>query len=1176
MELPLETDISERATEFLFKQIQDLPIPQSDLQDEQEEIVMETHGEHFLDTDISTELYELLPSVIQTLKNEGEMDSYVKFNRLLAGNKLPLKNIAFLLFKDVVSWYSLDDSHKMRYSPEVKQFWRVGLKLFKGRFLRFMSGMKNQGQDIQRHLNPEDSAINFAVPDRKSLDGSDISETLKNLTPRIFHEMIDMLHEHDQDQLQTYKICFDGKKLNAGVDGQKSGDINLWGYEGPPSLQKIENRYENDLKCISSLERAISTLDIRHITDLAYVPESCKDGITETGKNVLTVISERLSALRKVKQKKEISLEKIKKICTTPEMNAKYSYAISAIRTFIYRIGACIDRLLNLVDTLGYALSVINDVSFLYCRGKKCYLSEQQNYVCLTGIQNDTIKRDDVSTFDTTFIKQKSTAWKTIRSFAKVTGSTCFDALGLGGLKKQKEHFEYVFSGKEKTEPSPEVKKYMQHCTVNEINCVATLVSKVLPVFYPTQSYFEEGCKVDYLDNTFMLLVSPDGSLRSSCEFGGKKLCFAVEIKCPYPGNVYKPKVYYELPHYYVPQILSEMSVLETNCIIFLCYSLESTIVFEADFDSMLWDQIMSRLIQCYGKADSKCPTKLPSDLKEFQEKMKQYCKDNVRLIAEVPSVVAKTCGHDEVSSDKNDAKYNQHKSLQQISAESCTVSNLNKTVYEIMETVKEAYGLIRHIATEVVVYLISDLNRSHIPERQHSVPIGYAMKGYSMTTDVMRNMVNDILEKCYHGGLYVPVISFDGQWYTIAVRSANNEPLTILQLMKDVYKQARSIKKSDMLKHMKQINLVPKLSNREEVFELIDNQVEDKITILNGKELKTPIYTLWKKKETPYLLHTSSTVAALLFTNSTVENKEITEEHENSRTEFLDNLPENIAPLIENDILEQVTNELDISSHQVDNMFHTDISAELRTIFQDDDSHLLINEASAIQRHIENNSLNDESVENSIQSPKIQEKRTIEDEEFIKMLSALQTDSKVKKWESISLSEFKTIFKSIEEIRKHFYRVEIQVCMISITDFLKAQHIRFAVSWTKYKLSDLMFNLVNQPEVFMTRSRSMKKLYCLKTLCLMSISKFPKDVLNIVYAEHIYPTEELKWRNNMPFAQSTHIEGLNTNIQWYSKPEYVSNRFMHLFSLLDCLTSFINKCPNKMLQHWNRRSRHT
>ncbi|CAC5400791.1 unnamed protein product [Mytilus coruscus] len=265
-----------------------------------------------------------------------------------------------------------------------------------------------------------------------------------------------------------------------------------------------------------------------------------------------------------------------------------------------------------------------------------------------------------------------------------------------------------------------------------------------------------------------MLRVSPDGSLRSSDDFGVNKPCFAVEIKCPYPGNVYKPKVYYELPHNYVPQILSEMSVLVTNSIIFLCYSLESTIYFGADFDSMLWDQIMTRIAQCYGKANSKCPTKLPSDLKEFQEKMKQYCKDSIQLIAEVPSVVAKTCGHDEVSSDKNDAKCKQHKSSQPISTESCTVSDLNKTVYEIMETVKEAYGLTRHIATEVIVYLISDLNRSHLSERQHSVPIGYAMKGYSMTTGVMRYMVNDILEKCYHGGLYVPVISFDGQWYTI------------------------------------------------------------------------------------------------------------------------------------------------------------------------------------------------------------------------------------------------------------------------------------------------------------------------------------------------------------------------------------------------------------------------
>lgn len=78
-----------------------------------------------------------------------------------------------MLFKDVVTWFSLDNRHKMRYSNEVKKFWRVGLKLFKGRFFRFMSGIKNQGLENRGSFLPDDSAINFAVPDRKSLESQD-------------------------------------------------------------------------------------------------------------------------------------------------------------------------------------------------------------------------------------------------------------------------------------------------------------------------------------------------------------------------------------------------------------------------------------------------------------------------------------------------------------------------------------------------------------------------------------------------------------------------------------------------------------------------------------------------------------------------------------------------------------------------------------------------------------------------------------------------------------------------------------------------------------------------------------------------------------------------------------------------------------------------------------------
>ena len=106
----------------------------------------------------------------------------------------------------------------------------------------------------------------------------------------------------------------------------------------------------------------------------------------------------------------------------------------------------------------------------------------------------------------------------------------------------------------------------MEHGTVNEINAIATLCSKILPVMYLSSSYFEEGCAVVFHNGKIMLLVSPDGSLRalsdSTC-ITEPHASFAIEIKCPFPGSIYKPKVHYEMPFYYVPQILCEMAVFE-------------------------------------------------------------------------------------------------------------------------------------------------------------------------------------------------------------------------------------------------------------------------------------------------------------------------------------------------------------------------------------------------------------------------------------------------------------------------------------------------------------------------------------------------------------------------------------------------------------------------------------
>lgn len=128
-------------------------------------------------------------------------------------------------------------------------------------------------------------------------------------------------------------------------------------------------------------------------------------------------------------------------------------------------------------------------------------------------------------------MKQLSPQWHELRKSAVATGSTLFTALGLDTLKKQQEHYDFVKFEKAKSEPTARIKERMEHGQRNEINAVATLVGKVLPCFYPSYTFSEEGCVKYTLDESY-IIVSPDGSRLNSAT---RQTEIAVEIKCPFP-----------------------------------------------------------------------------------------------------------------------------------------------------------------------------------------------------------------------------------------------------------------------------------------------------------------------------------------------------------------------------------------------------------------------------------------------------------------------------------------------------------------------------------------------------------------------------------------------------------------------------------------------------------------
>ena len=74
---------------------------------------------------------------------------------------------------------------------------------------------------------------NFVVPDITLLaDESGQSST----KPGMFTNIIETLSPKD-----TYKLCFDGKKINSGKT-KHGGDINLFGFEDAPTLKDRQQR----------------------------------------------------------------------------------------------------------------------------------------------------------------------------------------------------------------------------------------------------------------------------------------------------------------------------------------------------------------------------------------------------------------------------------------------------------------------------------------------------------------------------------------------------------------------------------------------------------------------------------------------------------------------------------------------------------------------------------------------------------------------------------------------------------------------------------------------------------------------------------------------------------------------------------------------------------------------
>ena len=376
---------------------------------------------------------------------------------------------------------------------------------------------------------------------------------------------------------------------------------------------------------------------------------------------------------------------------------------------------------------------------------------------------------------------KRSDDWFSLRQRAKVTGSTLYKAIGLETLQKMKEHFDTVICGVPEQKPSPEAENAMKHGTMNEPNALGTVVGKVIPVIYPDLICFEEGC-VEILnqDNKTFMVISPDGSLRQDSTLDSTQV--GIELKCPF----YKAQT--SFPRRYLLQCLAEIEALNVESLLYLSWTSDESIAFLVERDTEFFQRAMNYAIMLYGSESPKKPTKLPPDLQEFKKELITKCQ-SVRFIGLFKSIVVDNC-----VPDTNTCGTIYVQTLQALFGR---VNDINSSCYNIK----------REKASEAMVFLCCDLDRSWEKNSIKSAPVCWFPKGYSLPTETLRKVAEEVHSSCHTAGIHVPAQSFDGQWHPLVVRSVDGRPLTMLQLQKDVWKEVERTQKSMIIKAMQQMN---------------------------------------------------------------------------------------------------------------------------------------------------------------------------------------------------------------------------------------------------------------------------------------------------------------------------------------------------------------------------------
>ena len=573
------------------------------------------------------------------LSNYSQLSDFENLLRSIANGTIEPTNISWLLNIHLGRLTSVTSTTQMRWNEEIVEFFSIIYLLFGASAINVLRGPMHFSDVVMEKVcrgkfDPKTAKINLPIPSITTLRSFSTGYP-REIPVGLVQHTLHVASAAAKEKNTQYVLSFDGKLVARGFKGERDGDVNLWEIEKPISVSSALKLLKHNTETCQLLKKKLTHRNIsRHICHL---------------ENLLNQLTRRILTLRQRIEGEHYLRLKLAKMSQSNTLDSRQQYSYKMQLSFLNEHSARCDtnigRALHLNHKIIKTLAACRRNSDVFCDSKIVDFGTQNNSYYLFPCDRNSQYFDLNLPENTDLIKQRSDLWFHVRKKAKVTGSTLFNALGLGTLANLKSHHYQFVKKRSPPEFPDDVKARLQYGQDNEKHGIANITGAFLPAFKSNCfSYMEVGPTfLTVCGKANFIEVSPDGVIRclngEECENNsstGKHHVMPVEVKCVYPDSSKPLQPHYNLPQRYIPQCLAEMAAYSSPDLWLVSFTENSCALFVLRFHNDLWEKITKVAHELHGGEKPKVPTKLHKETNTLRSMLRSYTRTHCTLLAEI------------------------------------------------------------------------------------------------------------------------------------------------------------------------------------------------------------------------------------------------------------------------------------------------------------------------------------------------------------------------------------------------------------------------------------------------------------------------------------------------------------------------------------------------------------